>query len=95
MALIITLSPCRDDRALTLSRAGRVLTITGIAVDLDAEIPEAAIDWIIGPVETTGSDTLLTLLFPIGPNAPAAACFPVPLRVEADGPVALPPRDAT
>ncbi|MFD2173445.1 hypothetical protein [Rhodobacter lacus] len=94
MALLLTLSPCRDDRTLTLSLSGRVLTINDLAVDLDAELPEAARAWILGPVEAAGDDIALTLFFPIGPDAPEASRFPAPLHIEADGPVALPPRDA-
>lgn len=92
MAVIIQLSPVRDDRVLELSCAGAVLVLNGLAVDLSAEIEAAARAWIPGAVEADGEDLRVTVLFPIAADAPEAARFPAPIRVESDGPVALPPR---
>ena len=99
----ITLSPIRSDAALSLHRAGDVLTINGEALDLSA-IPEGATlpagavacDWIAGPISRSGGVLHLTLLLPHGPipqPAPPearAVTHPAPLSLTGDGPVTLP-----
>lgn len=99
----ITLSPIRSDAALTLHRAGDVLTINGAVLDLSA-IPEGATlpagavacDWIAGPITRTGGVLHLTLLLPHGaipdpaPPEAQAVTHPAPLTLTGDGPVTLP-----
>lgn len=94
----IRFTPQRRDDALTLSRAGDVLTINGTAYDFTplpegALLPRAAVDcgWLASDVTRTGGQIRLTLILPHGADAPAARRDPAPLRLTADGPVALPP----
>lgn len=94
----IKLSPIRNDTALTLHRAGDVLTINGIAYDLSgipegATLPRAAVacDWLGSDIERIGGALHLTLLLPHGANAPEAARFPAPIINPANGDIALPP----
>jgi hypothetical protein len=95
-------SPIRMDSDLTIHVAGNVLTLNGTALDFSG-VPnggtlaqgDIASDWIAGDV-SRDTDGLLTVpvLLPHGPNAPEARRFPVPVAVDEDGPVTLPPFDA-
>lgn len=93
----ITLSPVRLDETLTVSRAGDVLTLNGVAFDFGplpegATLPAEAIDsdWIVGPVSRIDGDLHLTLRLPHGPNPSQAVAFPKPLMVMVDGEIDLP-----
>ena len=93
----INLSPQRRDDTLTVSKVGDVININNIDYDFSqlpegATLPAAAIDceFIINEVTRTNGELELTLLLPIGPNAPYEARFPEPVTVLEDGPVALP-----
>jgi len=95
--MLITLTPMRLDDTLTLHRAGDVLTINGTDYDFTA-LPEGALlprdcvacAWLASDVERLGGQIRLTLILPHGAEAPEAVLFPVPLALDADGPVALP-----
>lgn len=96
--MFITLTPMRRDDALTLHRAGDVLTISGTEYDFTplpegALLPRAAVDcdWLASDVTRTGGQIRLTLILPHGTDAPAARRAPAPLSLTADGPVVLPP----
>ncbi|ORL61366.1 hypothetical protein B7H20_02925 [Pseudomonas aeruginosa] len=99
--MIIKLSPFaplpRRDERLSLSRAGDVLTVNGQAFDFTplpegGELPAEAIgsEWFAGPVLRRAGRLELILRFPLAADASAAARFPEPLMIEADGPVELP-----
>jgi hypothetical protein len=96
--MILHFSPILMDAALTVAVQGETLILNGLAVDLSALADGDAADspWIVGPLRRHGQGGVLevTLLLPIGHDAPEGARFPAPVRVAADGPVALPPRDA-
>lgn len=95
----ITLSPVRRDDGPVLSRQGDVLTIDGRAVDL-SDLPEGALredpapgcPWIVGPAWREAGVVHLTLVLPLGPDAPPDLLFPAPLVLVQDGPVVLPGR---
>ncbi|SEN77197.1 hypothetical protein SAMN04488103_107183 [Gemmobacter aquatilis] len=99
----ITLTPMRCDEALSLHRAGDVLTINGTAYDFTplaegAVLPRAAVacPWLASDVKRNGGVIHLTLILPHGPipwPAPPEAevvIHPAPIHVTEDGPVALP-----
>lgn len=93
----INLSPIRSNEALTISRAGDVLTINGSPFDFTqlpegATLPATAVgsDYFAGPVERIGGDLRLTLRLPHGPNPSQAVAFPQPITVTVDGSVELP-----
>ena len=100
---IITLTPMRRDDALTLQRAGDVLTINGISYDFGL-LPEGGLlprdavgcDWLASDVTRIGGALHLTLILPHGPipyPAPpeaAAVLFPQPIHVTSNGPIVLP-----
>jgi len=93
----ISFSPQRRDDALTVSKAGDVLTINGTVLDFTAlsdgaTLPAEAVDceWIAGPVERIAGDIHLTLLLPNGPTPSEAVAFPQPITVTVDGPVDVP-----
>ena len=95
----IIFSPIRFDTPLDLERNGDVLTINGEVFDFSAIPPGATLprdaiasDWFAGDVERDDAGSLtIRLLLPHGANAPEETCFPAPLEVTVDGPVALPP----
>lgn len=96
----ISFSPQRRDGALTLSKAGDVLTINGDVVDLSAipdgaDLPADAIDneWIVGTVGRIDGDLHVTLLLPLGADASQSARFPTDLVEPQDGLIALPGGD--
>lgn len=93
----ITLSPIRTDATLTLSRAGAVLVVDGLAFDLGplpegARLPQAAVGcpWLAGDITRAGGRLHLSLLLPHGQDAGPDVLFPAPLDDPPDGPVALP-----
>ncbi|MBG4352267.1 hypothetical protein I4947_08750 [Pseudomonas aeruginosa] len=99
--MIIKLSPFaplpRRDERLSLSRAGDVLTVNGQAFDFaplpeGGELPAEAIgsEWFAGPALRRAGRLELILRFPLAAESSAAARFPEPLLIEADGPVELP-----
>ncbi|MGU1410856.1 hypothetical protein ACYPKM_17280 [Pseudomonas aeruginosa] len=99
--MIITLSPYYplpgSAERLSLSRAGDVLTVSGRAFDFTplpegGELPAEAIgsEWFAGPVLRRAGRLELSLRFPLADVASAAARFPEPLLIDADGPVELP-----
>ncbi|HHM0555336.1 TPA: hypothetical protein ACRDQR_000656 [Pseudomonas aeruginosa] len=99
--MIIKLSPFAplpgSDERLSLSRAGDVLTVNGQAFDFTplpegGELPTEAIgsELFAGPVARRDGRLELTLRFPLAADASAAARFPEPLLIEADGPLELP-----
>ncbi len=95
----IIFSPIRHDTPMTLERLGETIIINGEAFDFSAIPPGATLprdaiasDWFAGDVERDAAGSLtLRLLLPHGANAPEETCFPAPLEVTVDGPVALPP----
>ncbi|GLE86609.1 hypothetical protein VNPA120661_69490 [Pseudomonas aeruginosa] len=99
--MIIKLSPyaplpCSDER-LSLSRDGDVLIVNGQVFDFTplpdgGELPAEAIgsEWFAGPALRRAGGLELILRFPLADDASAAARFPEPLLIEADGPVELP-----
>ncbi|POF89352.1 hypothetical protein [Pseudomonas putida] len=93
----ITLNPRNFDQQLTLVREGDVLYLNGEAFDFSpllegSTLPASALssDWFFGDVERVDGVIRLTLWLPHGANAPESTRFPVPITVNADGPVALP-----
>lgn len=93
----ITFSPMRDDRVLRLERAGDRLTINGEAFDFSplpegATLPTEAVacDWIAGAVTRVNGVLAIPLILPLGPDAPSAARFPMPVVPGGDGPIPLP-----
>lgn len=88
---LITLSPMRRDDTLTVSVAGDVLVLNGVALDLGAYTadPETPHDWIVGQPVQDGGLWHLTLVLPHGADASEQTRFPPPITVTADGPVAL------
>lgn len=95
--MLITFSPQRRDGALSLTKAGDIITINGEAFDLSvvpdgATLPQEAIssDWFTGPVERSGGELHVTLILPHGPNPSHAVAFPQPITVNEDGPIELP-----
>ncbi|ASD02239.1 hypothetical protein [Pseudomonas aeruginosa] len=99
--MIIKLSPYAplpgSDERLVLARVGDVLTVNGQPFDFtplpDAgELPAEAVgsEWFVGFVVRRAGRVELSLRFPLTDDASAAARFPEPLLIEADGPVELP-----
>lgn len=97
--MIIKLSPVRSDVQLSVVKAGDTLEVNGMVLDLSpltdgATLPAQAIgcEFVIGPVERTNGDLVLTLMLPHAADAPHAARFPVDLY-PVDGQVQLPGLD--
>jgi len=98
----LTLSPRRADTPLTLTCAGETLTFNGETLDLSA-IPEGATlpadavasDWIAGPISRNGGELSLTIALPCAANAPNETRFPQPITVTQNGPIMLPPYQAS
>lgn len=98
----ITLSPMRRDKMLSLNRQGDTLIINGDGFDFSAipegaTLPRAAVDceWLLSDVERVGGALHLTLILPHGTNAPVETTFPSAIVLNSDGPVSLPPYDAS
>jgi len=96
--MIINLSPQRRDDTLEVTRTGDILSINGTNYDFTqlpegATLPADAVDcpYVIGDINRTNGELELTLLLPIGPNAPYESRFPEPITAVEDGPVTLPP----
>lgn len=95
--MILSLSPVRCDEALSVARAGEVLTVNGVAFDF-SQLPEGAVlpveaidsDWFVGAVERIDGELHVTLRLPHGPAPSPEQAAPQPISVTADGPVALP-----
>jgi hypothetical protein len=95
----LTLAPQVSLRpALTVTAVGQTLIVCGDAIDLSPLeegdiLPVEAVDHpsIADKVRRKGWVIDVTLLFPIRADAPAAARFPAPITVTADGQVDLPP----
>ncbi len=96
--MIIEFSPARSDiKAPRVEIAGDTITINDEAFDFarlpdDAELPSDAItsDWFTGPVRREGGELRVSILLPIGHDAPEAARFPKPVSVINDGVLTLP-----
>ncbi|PLU08898.1 hypothetical protein [Sinorhizobium medicae] len=93
----IDLSPQRRDDLLTVTKAGDVFTVNGMAFDFSAlpdgaTIPagEVPCEWLVGSVERTAGELHLTLILPHGPGPSQAVAFPPPLIDPPDGVIALP-----
>lgn len=92
----ISFSPVRRDDALTLSKVGDVLTINGEAFDFSglpdgATLPQSAVtcDWLASDVERIAGVVHLTLVLPIGADAPQSSRFPDPITAT-DGDISVP-----
>lgn len=94
----ISFSPVRCDHTLLLHRTGpSSLSINGSGINLSAlpdgaTLPAEAIDseWIVGDVSRIGGELQLTVLLPIGADAPAAARFPADVIDPPIGRIPLP-----
>lgn len=94
--MFIKLSPQRRDDTLSVTRTGDVLNINGINYDFTqlpegATLPSDAVDceYIVGDITRINGELELTLLLPIGPNAPKEQAFPEPIIVNGDGVIQL------
>lgn len=98
----LTFSPVRMEARLTALVAGDVLTLNGEPLDFTplppgAFLPREAIacPWIAAEVSRDAAGLLcVPLILPHGPSAPPETLFPEAIEA-ADGPVALPPYDAS
>ena len=90
--LTIKFSPVRSDAGqLTASLAGKVLTVDGIAYDLDLVPDGASVEHeVLQGLTRTGDDFELTLTLPHGAKAPEATRFPQPVSVMVDGDIDVP-----
>ena len=97
--MIINLTPNRTDEPQpTITVAGDVLTVNDVVFDLSQlgegdRLPSDAVDshWVVeSDITRTGGDIVVTLLLPIGPDAPEESRFPAPSIVNSNGPVTLP-----
>ena len=90
--LTIKFSPVRSDKGqLTASLAGKVLTVDGVAYDLDLVPDGATVEHeVLQGLTRTGDDFELTLTLPHGAKAPEATRFPVPVTVTVDGDIDVP-----
>jgi hypothetical protein len=93
----IAFSPQRRDDALTLSRAGDVLTVNGVALDFSAigegdTLPRDAVGnaWVVSDVTRTAGVLSLSVILPLAADAVEAARFPDPVTLVGDGAVTLP-----
>jgi len=93
----INLFPQRRDDALSLSKAGDILSINGDRFDFSsvpdgATIPAGSIpcDWIVGPVDRVNGEIHLTLILPHGSNPSEAVAFPEPIIDPPEGVIAVP-----
>ena len=93
----ISFVPQRNDNALTVSKAGDVLTINGEVFDfsslpdgatlLDGDVP---CEWITRPITRVEGQLQLSLILPHGPNPSVEILLAPPLINPPDGPVAIP-----
>lgn len=99
--MIIKLSPVRSDVQLSVIRSGDTLSINGVTLDFarlpdGATLPAEAVssNFVIGAVERTAGDLVLTLMLPHAADASEAVRFPADIR-PGDGPVHLPGQTPT
>jgi hypothetical protein len=93
----ISFSPQRRSDALSVSKAGDVLTINGEAFDFSA-IPEGAVlpasavacDFVIGEISRIEGTLHLTLILPHGPDPSPEVSNPAALSEPPDGPLSIP-----
>jgi len=97
----ITLTPIRRNQTLTLVKTADTLTVNGELFDFSgipegATLPQEAIacEWLASDIERVGGQLHLALILPHGANAPPETLFPVPITLETDGPVLLPPYES-
>jgi hypothetical protein len=90
--LTINFSPVRSDAGqLTASLAGKVLTVDGIAYDLNLVPDGATVEHdVLQGLTRTGDDFELTLILPHGAKAPEETRFPQPVTVMVDGAIDVP-----
>jgi len=90
--LTINFSPVRSDKGqLTASLAGKVLTVDGVAYDLDLVPDGATVEHeVLQGLTRTGNDFELTLTLPHGAKAPEETRFPQPVMVTANGDIDVP-----
>ena len=90
--LTIKFSPVRSDKGqLTASLSGKVLTVDGVAYDLNLVPDGATVEHdVLQGLTRTGDDFELTLTLPHGAKAPEATRFPVPATVTVDGDIDVP-----
>jgi len=90
--LTINFSPVRSDAGqLTASLAGKVLTVDGIAYDLNLVPDGATVEHdVLQGLTRTGDDFELTLILPHGAKAPEETRFPQPVTVTVDGAIDVP-----
>ncbi len=99
--MLIKLSPYvplpDGSTAMSVFVTGDTITVNDVEFDFTplpegGELPAGAIEseWFEGPVLRRSGRLELTLRLPLPVDASAAARFPEPLLVEADGPVELP-----
>ena len=95
--MVINFKPQRRDESLSLEKQGDILIVNGVPFDFsplpdEATLPAEAIgsNWFCGPVDRISEELHLTLILPHGPNPSAAAAFPEPITVSANGPVEVP-----
>jgi len=90
--ITIKFSPVRSDKGqLTASLTGKVLTVDGIAYDLDLVPDGATVEHdVLKGLTRSGDDFELTLTLPHGAKAPEATRFPVPVTVTVDGDIDVP-----
>ena len=92
----ISLVPQRRDAPLHAEKSGDILVLNGEAFDFAPlqegdELPASAIasDLFAGPVLRHAGSLHLSLVLPIGANAPEDARFPIPLDDVPDGTIPL------
>ncbi|MGB3536785.1 MAG: hypothetical protein WBA42_01360 [Mesorhizobium sp.] len=97
--MIIFLIPQIRAAALTVSKAGEVLTINGEAFDFSvvpdgASLPAEAVScaWLAlgSTVDRVAGDLHLTLILPVGPQPGPVTAFPADIINPPDGSIALP-----
>ncbi|HCD6621863.1 TPA: hypothetical protein NDU46_001022 [Pseudomonas aeruginosa] len=99
--MMITLSPVfvlpGESTDMDLAVYGDAVHLNGEVYDFSplpecGELPAEAIgsEWFAGPVVRRADRLELSLRFPLSDVASAAARFPEPLLIDADGPVELP-----
>lgn len=98
----ITFSPQLRAAPVAVSVTGDAVDIGGVTYDFAplAEgdvLPLDAVDcpWLASDVTREAGHICLTLILPHSSTAPRETLFPEPITVVEDGPVALPPYEAT
>ncbi|MBN2628949.1 MAG: hypothetical protein JXR75_00250 [Rhodobacteraceae bacterium] len=98
--MILTLSPCRLDAALTAEIDGETITLNGQAVDLSGVVEGMPVRaetlgciWITGQIERRDGTLHLTLILPHAAEAPLETLWPDQIAAS-EGLVPLPPHAA-